>query len=163
MKWNVFGEFDEAGNPKTLLVKNSVKLIDFAEPQKNVIEAVRQTLHFAVIRSLGRLYCCAILLYSRLWFKGILSFNHILWYIYSGESAQSKWVFQLISLIFCLDVFQTFYLSYFKEMKWFFYSKDINNKGGSRSTAQQHGGERTFLQKEAMYLLYTPLVILPYF
>ena len=28
-------------------------------------------------------------------------------------------------------------------------------KGGSRSTAQQHGGERTFLQKEAMYLLYT--------
>ena len=36
-------------------------------------------------------------------------------------------------------------------------------KGGSKSTAQQHGGERTFLQKEAMYLLYTPSVILPYF
>ena len=32
-------------------------------------------------------------------------------------------------------------------------------KGGSRSTARQHGGERTFLQKEAMHLLYTPSVI----
>ena len=38
-----------------------------------------------------------------------------------------------------------------------------HNKGGSRSTAQQHGEEQTLLQKEAMYLLYTPSVILPYF
>ena len=42
--------------------------------------------------------------------------------------------------------------------------KCFNNiKGRSRSTGQQNGGERTFLQKEAMYLLHTPSVILPYF
>ena len=34
VKWNEFGEFDEAGNPKTLLAKNSVEFIDFAEPQR---------------------------------------------------------------------------------------------------------------------------------
>ena len=35
-------------------------------------------------------------------------------------------------------------------------------KGGSKTTALKHGGERTFLQKETMYLLYTPSVIFPY-
>ena len=29
--------------------------------------------------------------------------------------------------------------------------------GGSTSTRQQYGGERTFLKKEAMYLLKTPI------
>ena len=57
MKRNLFGEFDEAGNPKASLTKNSVKFIDFAEPQsphgRPFFEAVMQTLHFTVIRSVG--------------------------------------------------------------------------------------------------------------
>ena len=57
MKRNLFGKFDEAGNPKASLTKNSVKFIDFAEPQRPhgrpFFEAVMQTLHFTVIRSVG--------------------------------------------------------------------------------------------------------------
>ena len=33
VKRNVFGEFDKAGNPKTLLAKYLIKFIDFAETQ----------------------------------------------------------------------------------------------------------------------------------
>ena len=58
MKRNVFGEFDETGNLKTLLTKNLLKFIDFAKTtayaQKTVIEAVRKILHFTVMRR-GRL------------------------------------------------------------------------------------------------------------
>ena len=32
VKQNAFSEFDEAGNPKILLAKNSVKFIEFDEP-----------------------------------------------------------------------------------------------------------------------------------
>ena len=34
VKQNIFGEFDEAGNPKTSLAKNSVKFNDFSELQR---------------------------------------------------------------------------------------------------------------------------------
>ena len=41
--------------------------------------------------------------------------------------------------------------------------KITTTKRRSRTTAQQYGGEHTFSEKETMYLLETPSVILPYF
>ena len=56
VKQNLFGEFNEAGKPKTSLAKYSVEFNHFAVPQRphqrTVFEAVRQsyTLHITVCK-----------------------------------------------------------------------------------------------------------------